>query len=39
MELKEVKVSARSTEEGGGRDGIFEADGGTEGKTNGPAWG
>jgi len=40
-ELKEVKVSARSTEVGGERDGIIEADGGTEGRTerDGPAWG
>jgi len=38
-ELKEVKVSPRSTEGDGERDGIIEADGGTEGRTNGPAWG
>jgi len=40
-ELKEVKVSARSTEVGGEHDGIMEADGGAEGRTerDGPAWG
>ena len=41
MELKEVKVSARSTEGGDERDGIIKADGGTEGRTerDGPTWG